>query len=314
MLARQSSVPNKMSKKAIINFIGFVVVVVSFYFVLDVLWNNWELIADWRPSMGSMALFVVSAVIYGLSQLILSGAWGELLTISGEAEVDLKKCHLLYGQTQIAKYIPGNIFHFAGRQIRGKELGYTHAALASASIYESLGLVVVASAISVIGITGFGLEQDVISSGYLIAVFVCSVIAFAAGIVVVPRFVKTVNAGDTGGSYRRIGKSIRKVAWLYALFFLVSGSLLVAVVASQVNHVSFGNMGVIVVVCIFSWIAGFVTPAAPAGAGVREAIIIMFLTQLVGGSVAVISALIYRCITVGGDAMFYLGSRMFKLS
>lgn len=314
MLARQSSVPNKMSKKAIINFIGFVVVLVSFYFVLDVLWNNWELIADWRPSMGSMALFVVSAVIYGLSQLILSGAWGELLKISGESEVDLKKCHLLYGQTQIAKYIPGNIFHFAGRQIRGKELGYTHAALASASIYESLGLVVVASAISVIGITGFGLEQDVISSGYLIAVFVCSVIAFAAGIFVVPRFMKTVNAGDTGGSYRRIGKSIRKVAWLYALFFLVSGSLLVAVVASQVNHVSFGNIGVIVVVCIFSWIAGFVTPAAPAGAGVREAIIIMFLTQLVGGSVAVISALIYRCITVSGDAMFYLGSRMFKLS
>ena len=51
------------------------------------------------------------------------------------------------------------------------------------------------------------------------------------------------------------------------------------------------------------------TPGAPAGIGVREAVIVVLLSPLVGGSVAALSALLYRLVTVSGDVVFYFSAR-----
>jgi uncharacterized membrane protein YbhN (UPF0104 family) len=54
------------------------------------------------------------------------------------------------------------------------------------------------------------------------------------------------------------------------------------------------------------WIAGFLTPGAPAGLGVRDAILLAGLTPLYGGREAVGITLVLRLVTTVGDGIGFL--------
>jgi hypothetical protein len=80
---------------------------------------------------------------------------------------------------------------------------------------------------------------------------------------------------------------ILRAASLHAGFFAVSGALALA------------------------WLAGFATPGAPAGVGVREAILILALTGSLGDEASTLVALAFRLVTTGGDVLlFALGAAL----
>ena len=90
---------------------------------------------------------LAGALLYGLSGFLLSAAWRELLGAErppGQAA----GYHAVYGRTQIAKYLPGNCFHFVGRQVLGRALGHSQAALALASLLEAALLTAVAAGLA----------------------------------------------------------------------------------------------------------------------------------------------------------------------
>ena len=78
----------------------------------------------------------------------------------GQVNSTYKISHTVYARTQIAKYFPGNIFHYAGRQVLGNQVGYLHAPLAGASLFEVVGVLVVSSAISLSGSLFLGLHNE----------------------------------------------------------------------------------------------------------------------------------------------------------
>ena len=58
-----------------------------------------------------------------------------------------------------------------------------------------------------------------------------------------------------------------------------------------------------------AWVAGFVTPGAPAGLGVREAVLAGGLRPIYGPEVALALPLLFRMVTVTGDGVaFALGT------
>ena len=64
--------------------------------------------------------------------LLLAEAWRRLLG-PGTGAVATRHYHALYGRSQIAKYLPGNVFHLVGRQVLGRALGVSQARLAVAT-------------------------------------------------------------------------------------------------------------------------------------------------------------------------------------
>ena len=54
-----------------------------------------------------------------------------------------------------------------------------------------------------------------------------------------------------------------------------------------------------------AWFAGFIIPGAPGGIGVREAIIILFLTPIIGEAESIVAAVGLRFVTLLGDVWFY---------
>jgi uncharacterized membrane protein YbhN (UPF0104 family) len=98
---------------------------------------------------------------------------------------------------------------------------------------------------------------------------------------------------------------------LYEIFLLVAGFLLVATVW-YVSGIT-GESQTLAIVGTFavSWVAGLLTPGAPAGVGIREAVMILALKTLVGEPEAVATALLFRLITTIGDVLFFLTSYAF---
>ena len=127
--------------------IGWAAVAASLGFVGLQLWQH----APWRLAGAHLevltAAIVGGALLYGLAGLLLSSAWYQLLN-TGSGTASLRCHHAVYGRTQIAKYLPGNVLHLVGRQVIGRRLGHGQGRLALASLLEALLLVLVAGALS----------------------------------------------------------------------------------------------------------------------------------------------------------------------
>jgi hypothetical protein len=61
-----------------------------------------------------------------------------------------------------------------------------------------------------------------------------------------------------------------------------------------------------------AWLAGFVTPGAPGGLGVREAILVMALEGTLGKGGALAAAALFRAATTLGDVALYLAALVIR--
>jgi uncharacterized membrane protein YbhN (UPF0104 family) len=59
---------------------------------------------------------------------------------------------------------------------------------------------------------------------------------------------------------------------------------------------------------VIAWLAGLVTPVAPAGIGVREFVLLFLLKGLVLESDLLVTVLLSRVVTVAGDVLFFLAA------
>ncbi len=54
-----------------------------------------------------------------------------------------------------------------------------------------------------------------------------------------------------------------------------------------------------------SWLLGTIIPGAPAGAGIRESIVIFIPSNYIGESASVVVSLMLHIVTMLGDIVFY---------
>lgn len=93
---------------------------------------------------------------------------------------------------------------------------------------------------------------------------------------------------------------------MYALFFAVSAGI--AIVFSWSLEVPGRLFLTIGTAYIISWIAGFVTPGASGGLGVREAAFVVLLNPFIDEVTAMTLAILMRMVTTLGDGIFFLAS------
>lgn len=226
------------------------------------------------------------ALIYGLANLMPALAWRNLLGQFG-IRVSRRWAVKTYGISQLAKYVPGNISHLAGRQAIGMAADVPGWPLAKSSVWE-LGL---------ISFTGglFGLlALPLMTSRIPVAV---SIGAFA----VVITFAGCV-------LWRFIAASAARACGWYVGFLAISG-LLFAGLVRLLGETS-GNVGFQwIPLCgahVVAWLIGLATPGAPAGIGVREMVLLYLLKGVVGEAELILAVLLGRMVTVGGDVWFYI--------
>jgi uncharacterized membrane protein YbhN (UPF0104 family) len=232
-------------------------------------------------------LVVVLAAIYGAANIFLAQAWWHLLRFLG-VDVDRAWAVRTFGVSQLAKYVPGNVVHLAGRQALGMAAGLPSAALAKSVVWE-VGLITLGDVLFVVLTTP--LFWNDISASLSLAMF------------------GAISAAVIFGLRRAVSPSVGVALFWQLTFLIVSGGVFVACLALvSPSALSVSSLSVICAAYVLAWFAGFVTPGAPAGVGVREVALMYLLNGQIESGNLLLAVVLGRMVTVAGDALFFVAS------
>ncbi|WP_245451921.1 hypothetical protein [Mesorhizobium waimense] len=240
-----------------------------------------------RMGAGGYVAIAVLAGLYGASNLLLALGWRRLLAHLG-VPVSYSWAVRAYAISQLAKYVPGNIFQFAGRQAIGLSAGIGNAPLAKSTALE-LALLVVGGALFLT------LLLPLIAAGIPDWV---GWISFGAA-VAVALWLATI-----------LGANFGVAAVFYIAFLMFSGLVFAGAYDLAGGSGDFALYPAIAGAYVLAWLVGLVTPGAPAGIGVREAVLLFLLGGLSPGPIILLAVVIGRTITVLGDLLFFAGGQI----
>ena len=238
-----------------------------------------------RLTSGKLQVLFGLTVIYTAANFLLALAWKALLQ-HFEIAVGFIWVIKTYGVSQLAKYVPGNIFHLAGRQAIGQAAKLPIWPLAKSAVWE-LGLISVTGAM--FGILVLPYFVLWVSNFMAIIAFACVLITVVMGL---RKFVGPQTA--------------RAVGW-YAIFLTVSGFVFVGLLALVKEDSAITPLQVLPFCGAFvaAWLVGLVTPGAPAGIGVRELVLMVLLNGFISEADLMLAVVLGRLVTVGGDFGFF---------
>ena len=231
-----------------------------------------------------LASFLLSLAYAGAGVCLVLG-WHALLSFLA-APQKLAWTLRTYAVTQLARYLPGNVFQYAGRQAAGAAAGIPHGVLIRSAVLE-LALISLAAACFAPLIAPSLLPA--IPAGWAIVLFALAVSGFGAVLIL------------------RAPRDIRRAATAYACHVVASGLVFLGVFRLAGGDVP-GWSDALTIVAAFAvaWLAGLLTPGAPAGLGVREAVLVVVLAGLAPAPIVLTAALLGRVVTVLGDLIFFL--------
>ncbi len=294
-----------MVKSKILKIFKLTIILLSFWFIGEKFWEHQNWLRNSALNYELLITIFICSVIYGLSEFLLSFAWRRLLKMCGHKDISANTCNRIYGKSQIAKYIPGNVFHVVGRHILGSQAGIKNIVLAGATIYEILGLISISVLIGFGGMIVFGLS-NIYFSLYQIILILFSTIVITSLITALAPYLMSLRGIIL--PYRGIWDAvinISKIYVFYFIFFLIAGLLLVIIVNLFLD-ININLIAKLIVIFSIAWLAGFIIPGAPGGIGVREAVIIFFITPIIGEAQSVAIAIALRFVTLLGDVWFLM--------
>lgn len=273
--------------KLVLSLLGGALSLFGVFFMVTRLVSYIEQIDLQRFHLLDFMLIALFMIIYALMNLALTLAWRNIIDFLGISLI-FPQAVYLYGVSQLAKYVPGNVFHIAGRQALGMAAGVPGWALVKSSIWE-LGLLSFAGALFGILALPLWLEKMPFFIGVLLFGFVLFIVG--------------------AGLSRMISRFIGRAFCWQVLFLFMSGVVFVGILAilspGDLNsQIVLEGIGAFVV----AWLIGLLTPGAPAGLGVRELVLMFLLKGLIGEADLVLAVIVGRVITVAGDFLFCLGA------
>lgn len=238
-----------------------------------------------RFNMEDGFLILFLSLLYGASNILLAQAWWYLLSFLGNKTTQTWAIKT-YGISQLAKYVPGNIFHLAGRQAMGMAAGFKAGVLVKSTLWE-LGLLTVAG--TLFSLLAVPLILPDVSKSTAIMAFIVLVIGCV-------RVMKRLLSSAVGSAL------LRQIT-----FLAISG--VIFIVATLIVTPKIIPSAIFIPLCgayVVAWLAGLVTPGAPAGAGVREMVLLFLLDGLITPVDLLLVVVLGRIITILGDLFFFI--------
>lgn len=239
--------------------------------------RNYDTLGPQLRSISPLRL-ILAIVLLVVVKLLLVELSRRSVTVSG-ADIGLQRMFVINSVSQLAKYLPGGIWHFVGRAgyYRTDRLGLR--TITNAIFVENVWLVVSAMAV---GALAFVLHRaDAAQASAQVAV------ASAAWLALVIAMFKVFQ---------------RRVNWLHLLEVMA-----LQIVVWALSGVSFwvlmddGQVPVLLAISSFgmAWALGYLAVFAPGGIGVREAVLVILLTGTISAEAAIVFASVHRLLWAG---------------
>ena len=277
---------------------------------------GWYLFAHWSDFAGSVGDLGVGAVLLSigallLGKVILADMSKVALTIFG-VRLSLWRSFSIYSLSQLGKYIPGSIWHFVGRVVLYSANGLPAKQGTKLLLLENYWLLGSAVTVGLIGCAGrlFDLAElrPWITPTIEIAAAISIAVLWAVALLIGTRLFERWTVRVSLPCIRIYVLGL--VAW--ALFGLSFWALLAP------EYRQFATLPLATGAFALGWAGGYVVVFAPAGLGVREAIIAVLMSNLLpvpeAVAVAALSRLVWTVteLALGGPAAWRAGPEFYQ--
>lgn len=213
---------------------------------------------------------------YSTARWMLALGWVGLAR-SGRAKPPRGELVRIFAASAVARYLPGNLFHFGGRPLLAGRLGVRRQRVDAAGRDEFV--ITFAAAVLVACAALVASREPALGAGMI-------------GIVLL---------GGVLGRHR----PALAMAGLACLFFTLNALLITALASLLENSES--RWLPLTATYLLSWAASALVPGVPAGVGVREALFVWLsnVLLLTVTPVALTLALSMRIVSLVGDALFF---------
>jgi len=297
--------------------IGGLLTLISFVFLIAKIWEFKTQLVQQVQLDQTFYSISVAACFYCITCILIASAWYHFIH-SLNVSATFSSIYKIYSRTQIARYLPGNVFHFAGRQIMGRSINISQGDILMASIFECVLLAAAAFMLIVLGLSLHPVIQPVYNNTILVfcLIMFCSFIAFLS---VGHRY---CNASPVLMKFFGKTAAFNTKKWLNFIFlpfilytaYLLLNCILVWSLGYYFGffQATFVSISTVISIYTASWLIGFITPGSPGGIGIREALMATLFLPVIGSSPALTLCLLLRIVTSAGDLIFYFTSYLTK--
>lgn len=282
------------------------------FFLTKHIYSNWEQISQFSFHIDFQFL-ILSLIFLFMAFFVFAYGWKKILDAVGET-LGLVKSLTIWYKAQLTKYVPGMIWHVAGRVYLCQKEGVSRTNAFISIVLEIIFVVIAALIVSLIAF--FEIGKEVLGSTihyYLIGI--------PSGLLFVHPWVlnRILNAIQKMRNKKHIVIEIKffdvAVIMIINLLRWVTVGTGFALLANSLHRISVNHAFFLIGAFSFSWAVGFLTFIAPGGLGVREGMLIICLQKVVPFSSAVVIAFIGRIWwTIGELSAFFVTTGISQLN
>lgn len=249
---------------------------------------NWDDFAAYSASIGLTSI-LVSGFLLLLGKLALAQIAIEALKVFG-LRLSFAKSFAIYSMAQLGKYLPGSIWHLVGRVLLYKGEGLPAREGGKLLIIENYWLL--GSAVAV-GIAGCG-DEILRLLGLPPVARLVHPLALPLFVLVGWLIALTIGSRLFAARFARSTPATTTVYVLELLAWTVMGLAFWVLLPPDAKVMS--TMPVAIGAFALGWVAGYLAPFAPAGVGVREAVIVALLGSWLAIPVAIAAVAFSRLV------------------
>lgn len=288
-----------------------------FAFLFYALWINRSTLLNLKNPGAAAAYGALAAVAFAAIVFISAYAWKLTLQFLYGKRIYYRQVRGVYAKSNIAKYLPGNVMHFAGRNVLGGKFGFSQFDMALSTIIEVLTLLITAVGWSLVlayseffravsasvqkvrNATGGFFPLAAAGVALLLAAAVFAVLFYARRKGLLRQLRKLFTLSFLKVFLELIG--------IYSVTMLLPGLTLVMIFA-KVMGVAVSAHGAVIIVTgyLLSWAVGYIVPVS-GGLGVREFVEYLILGTVCPEGATVVAVILLRVASILGDVLAFAG-------
>jgi uncharacterized membrane protein YbhN (UPF0104 family) len=262
-------------------------------------WSNREALGEalTRLSVGAVVLSTLAACAALVAQML---SWRALLAGTGEVPSLLGSARIFY-HGQLGKYVPGSVWTVVAQAELGRRHGVSRARSAVVALGSMAVMVVVGGAFAVLALA-VGSPGSLAEYWWAVAIVPIGAIGLSPPVFnrVVARLLVLLRRGDT--AVRVDGRGLALASFWSLVMWVLFGVHTALLVRDLHPGGGFGDVVVASGAFALAWVVGFLVVIAPAGAGPREAALVLALGGVLTRPDALLVALVSRAALVVADA------------
>jgi uncharacterized membrane protein YbhN (UPF0104 family) len=295
-------------RNRIIKFLGYIVTIAAFAFLIKSIISMHPDFSKIGHPYYAIILSLLFSAGFGVTVYISAYAWKSILEFIYGDRIGYRTLAPIYAKANIGKYLPGNVMHFAGRNIMAGKIGFTQLDIAFSSIVEVAVLIVAACIWSaLLAFRSFTrILKDMLKAHWMVASVICAVL-----IVCVCLFAFKLIKGGYFKKYRKFFTRgflllLCRLFLIYSITLIVPGVFLGLILAAVFGcSLTLQLWLLIIAAYTVSWVMGFIVPGAPGGIGVRESVLLLILGNYFKSDIVLMAVILHRIISIIGDVIAF---------